>query len=65
MNASSNFGISIGQQHASIAHSETADGMRYLGIMIVLGICCSSSLLDFPITDGETVFQTMDGSTRM
>jgi hypothetical protein len=62
---SSNFGISIDQQHASHAKSEAADGMQYLGIMIVLGICCSSTLLDFSVTDGKTVFQTMDGSTRM
>jgi hypothetical protein len=34
-------------------------------VMIVLGICRSASLLDFPATDGKSVFQTMDGSTRM
>jgi hypothetical protein len=58
-------GISIGQQQVSSSKSEAFDGMRYLGIMIVLGICRSSSFLDFPMTDGKTVFQTMDGSTRM
>ena len=53
------------EQHESAATSDAANGMRYLGIMIVLGICRSNSLLNFHMTDGKTVFQTMDGSTRM
>jgi hypothetical protein len=36
-------------------------GMRYLGVMIVLGICESRDLLSCPVTDGKTIFQTLDG----
>jgi hypothetical protein len=36
-------------------------GMRYLGVMIVLGICESRELLCCPVTDGKTIFQTLDG----
>jgi len=61
--SSSNSSSGVGQAAADI--DATGSGMRYLGVMIVLGICRSSQLLRFPVTDGKTVFQTMDGSTRM
>ena len=63
--ASSNGASGCVEQQDYAGKNDVANEMRYLGVMIVLGICCSSSLLDFPATDGKTVFQTMDGSTRM
>jgi hypothetical protein len=55
----------VGQGESPSERNAIGGGMQYLGVMIVLGICRSSSLLHFPVTDGTTVFQTMDGSTRM
>jgi salicylate hydroxylase len=44
--------------------------LRYLGCLVVLGICPLANLPaatrdDCPLLDGETVFQTADGSTRI
>jgi len=36
--------------------------LRYLGCIVILGITASP---DSPLTDGETVFQTADGITRL
>ena len=36
--------------------------LRYLGCIVILGIVESQ---DSPLTDGETVFQTADGTTRL
>jgi len=43
--------------------------LRYLGCIVILGICPLSSLpsdtLESSLLDGETVFQTADGNTRI
>lgn len=43
--------------------------LRYLGCIVILGICPLSAeeltTLQSPLLDGETVFQTADGSTRI
>ena len=41
---------------------EAASPLRYLGCIVILGIVPSP---DSPLTDGETVFQTADGVTRL
>lgn len=40
--------------------------LRYLNCIVILGICPRSDILsESPLMDGETVFQTADGSTRL
>lgn len=39
--------------------------LRYLGCIVILGICPLQGLPDSPLLDGETVFQTADGTTRI
>ncbi len=43
------------------------DPLRYLGCIVILGICPLSSLenLESPLLDGETVFQTVNGNERI
>lgn len=43
-----------------------ATPLRYLGCLVVLGICPRQSIQsDSPLLDGETVFQTADGILRL
>lgn len=46
---------------------ESISPLRYLGCIVVLGICKLNSLdiLDHPLLDGATVFQTANGTERM
>ena len=39
--------------------------LRYLGCIVMLGICPLEGLPESPLLDGETVFQTADGTTRI
>lgn len=39
--------------------------LRYLGCIVVLGICPLEGLPESHLLDGETVFQTADGTTRI
>jgi len=40
--------------------------LRYLGCIVILGICPRKDIpSNSPLLDGETVFQTADGSTRL
>jgi 2-polyprenyl-6-methoxyphenol hydroxylase-like FAD-dependent oxidoreductase len=39
--------------------------LRYLDCIVILGICPLAGLPESPLLDGETVFQTADGTTRM
>lgn len=47
--------------------NETISPLRYLGCIVILGICKMSALkdLDSPLLDGATVFQTANGVERM
>ena len=45
--------------------SSAGDPLRYLGCLVVLGICPLDALSESPLLDGETVFQTADGNTRI
>jgi len=48
---------------------EETTPLRYLGCIVILGICPLSptelTSMNSPLLDGETVFQTADGSTRI
>jgi salicylate hydroxylase len=39
--------------------------LRYLDCLVVLGICPIAGIADSALLDGETVFQTADGTTRI
>ncbi len=39
--------------------------LRYLGCIVILGICPLEKLPEHPLLDGETVFQTVDGHDRI
>ena len=54
-------GSSSSSSSSTSAAPANISGMRYLGVMIVLGICESRDLLSCPVTDGKTIFQTLDG----
>jgi hypothetical protein len=54
-------GSSSSSSSSSSSGGGGTGGMRYLGVMIVLGICESRDLLSCPVTDGKTIFQTLDG----
>jgi 2-polyprenyl-6-methoxyphenol hydroxylase-like FAD-dependent oxidoreductase len=47
--------------------SEETSPLRYLGCMVILGICPLQALedLDSPLLDSETVFQTANGNERI
>lgn len=45
---------------------EQTSPLRYLGCLVVLGICPRVDFVsNSPLLDGETVFQTADGTTRL
>jgi 2-polyprenyl-6-methoxyphenol hydroxylase-like FAD-dependent oxidoreductase len=45
---------------------EQTSPLRYLGCLVVLGICPRVDIVsNSPLLDGETVFQTADGTTRL
>ena len=48
---------------------ESLTPLRYLGCIVILGICpltpAEVENMESPLLDGETVFQTADGSTRI
>ena len=50
----------------SIYLGDHAQPLRYLDCLVVLGICPRNDIAsDSPLLDGETVFQTADGTTRL
>lgn len=50
----------------NIQIGEQTSPLRYLGCLVVLGICPRVDILsNSPLLDGETVFQTADGTTRL
>jgi 2-polyprenyl-6-methoxyphenol hydroxylase-like FAD-dependent oxidoreductase len=50
----------------SIHIGDEVTPLRYLGCIVVLGICPRADIAsDSPLLDGETVFQTADGNTRL
>lgn len=39
--------------------------LRYLGCIVILGICPLEKISDNPLLDGATVFQTVNGHERI
>jgi len=48
-----------------IALWDTTSPLRYLGCIVILGICSLEKLSPHKLLDGETVFQTVDGVQRI